>query len=172
MTFKKCIYFVEGPCEKNLIDALNKIEPYLLAPGKVNVHNLIQDLIPRRVVNSIKPGTEVVFVFDTDVEKTDILLKNIEHIKDYVSQVRVISLAQVLNFEDEIVRATNLKKAQDLTKSASMSDFKSDFCKMKSTVCRSALERYHLDVMKLWVTKPPEKFSFVKNESDKIKMIK
>ena len=37
MTFKKCIYFVEGPCEKNLIDALNKIEPYLLAPGKVNV---------------------------------------------------------------------------------------------------------------------------------------
>ena len=110
------------------------------------------------------------FVFDTDVEKTDILLKNIRHVKDYVSQVRVVNLAQVLNFEDEVVRATDLKKAQDLTKSASVSDFKTAFCKMKAAACRSALERHHLDVGKLWVTAPPEKFSFVKQESDKVKL--
>lgn len=170
MIFKKCVYFVEGPCEKQLIEALNKETPYLLAPGKVNVHNLIQDLIPRNTINSLKPGTEVIFVFDTDVEKTDVLLKNITHVKDYVSRVRVVNLAQVLNFEDEITRATDVKKAPELTKSTSVRDFKSDFCKMKSDACRGALERHHLDVMKLWVTKPSERFSFVKLESERVKI--
>ena len=33
----------------------------------------------------IQTGTTVVFVFDTDVEKTDILLKNISYVKKYVS---------------------------------------------------------------------------------------
>ena len=99
-----------GPCEKQLIEVLNKQHPYLLTPGKVNVLNPIQALIPRSAITGLSPGTEVVFVFDTDVEKTDILLKNIQHVKDYVSQVKVVNLAQVLNFEDEIVRATDLKK--------------------------------------------------------------
>lgn len=107
MNYKKCLYFVEGACEKQLIDVLNKQHPYRLAPGKVIVQNSIHDLIPRNTITALSPGTEVVFVFDTDVEKTDILLKNIQHVKDYVSQVRVINLAQVLNFEDEIVRATD-----------------------------------------------------------------
>ena len=170
MNYRKCVYFVEGPCEKQLIEVLNKQHPYLLTPGKVNVLNPIQALIPRSAITGLSPGTEVVFVFDTDVEKTDILLKNIQHVKDYVSQVKVVNLAQVLNFEDEIVKATDLKKAQELTKSASVSDFKTAFCKMKAAACRSALERHHLDVGKLWVTTPPEKFSFVKQESDKVKL--
>ena len=170
MIFKKCVYFVEGPCEKQLIDALNKEPPYRLAPGKVNVHNLIQELLPRNTVNSLKEGTEVVFVFDTDMEKTDTLQRNIRLVKKYVSKVRIINLAQVLNFEDEIARATDVKRAQELTKSTSVSDFKHDFCRMNSVACRNALERHHLDVMKLWVTKPPEQFSFVKQESEKVKL--
>lgn len=75
MNYKRCVYFVEGPCEEKLINAL-KIEPRLLTPGKVNVYNIIQNEIPRREVNMIKAGTIVVLVFDTDVEKTDILQKN------------------------------------------------------------------------------------------------
>ena len=39
MNYKRCVYFVEGPCEKQLIDAL-KAEPRLLTPGKVHVHNV------------------------------------------------------------------------------------------------------------------------------------
>ena len=161
MSYKKCVYFVEGPCERQLIDALNKQQPYRLIPGRVYVHNLIQDLIPIYVINAIKPGTLVVFVFDTDVEKTDVLQKNIQHVKDYVAQVKVINAAQVLNFEDEIIRATDVKKAQELTKSTSVRDFKTAFCKMKADDCRNSLERHHLDVTKLWVTKPPESFSFI-----------
>lgn len=48
MNYRKCVYFVEGPCEKQLIEVLNKQHPYLLTPGKVNVLNPIQALIPRR----------------------------------------------------------------------------------------------------------------------------
>ena len=29
MNYKKCLYFVEGPCEKQLIDVLNKHHPYI-----------------------------------------------------------------------------------------------------------------------------------------------
>ena len=170
MNYKKCLYFVEGPCEKQLIDALNKQRPYKLAPGKVIIQNPVHELISRNTITSLSPGTQVVFVFDTNVEKTDILLKNIRHVKDYVSQVMIVHLAQVLNFEDELVRASDLKKAQELTRSASVSDFKTAFCKMKAAACRSALERHHLDVGKLWITTPPEKFSFIKQESGKVKL--
>lgn len=64
MNYKRCVYFVEGPCEEQLTNAL-KAEPRLLTPGKVNVHNVIQDELPRRVVNMIHAATMVVFVFDT-----------------------------------------------------------------------------------------------------------
>lgn len=169
MNYKRCVYFVEGPCEEQLINAL-KAEPRLLTPGKVNVHNVIQDELPRRVVNMIHAATMVVFVFDTDVERTDVLLKNITYVKKYVSQVKVINLVQVLNFEDEIARATDVKKAQEITKSLSVSEFKADFCKFKTEECRNALKRHHLDVSALWTKNPPEVFSFIDQGGDKIKL--
>ena len=46
MNYRKCVYFVEGPCEKQLIEVLNKQHPYLLTPGKVNVLNpIVRDLL-------------------------------------------------------------------------------------------------------------------------------
>lgn len=39
MNDKSCVYFVEGPCEEKLINAL-KVEPRLLTPGKGNVYNI------------------------------------------------------------------------------------------------------------------------------------
>ena len=169
MNYKRCLYFVEGKCEEQLINAL-KVEPRLLIPGKVKVHNVIQDDIPRREVNMIQPGTMVALVFDTDVNKTDTLIRNIRHIKQYASQVRIIYLAQVLNFEDELVRATDVKKIQDLTKSGSVRDFKSDFCRMKTEECRSSLDRHRLDVTSLWAAQPPTVFSFVDQNGKAIKI--
>lgn len=40
MNYKRCMYFVEGDCEEQLINAL-KLEPRRLIPGKVKVHNVI-----------------------------------------------------------------------------------------------------------------------------------
>ena len=112
----------------------------------------------------------VVLVFDTDVEKTETLINNIRHIKQYASQVRIIYLAQVLNFEDELVRATDLKKVQDLTRSSSIRDFKSDFCKMKPEECRNSLERHHLNTAVLWTTQPPAAFPFVDQNGQVVKI--
>lgn len=170
MNYKRCQYYVEGKCEEQLINAL-KSEPRLLVPGKVVVHNVIQTVIPRREVNMIKAGTTVVFVFDTDVEKTDILNKNIAYVKNYASQIKLVQLAQVLNFEDEIVRATDVKKAQELTRSQTVSNFKSDFCGMKVEECRNALERHHLNVAVLWTRAPHGEFSFITQNGEAIKLL-
>ncbi len=169
MNYKRCVYYVEGKCEEQLINAL-KEEPRLLTPGKVNVVNIIQNEIPRREVNMIKAGTTVVFVFDTDVEKTDILQKNITYVKKYASQIKLVQLAQVKNFEDELVRATDVKKAQEITKSLSVSNFKSDFCRLKVEECRNALERHNIKVSVLWTKKPSKAFSFVEQGGDAIKL--
>ena len=42
----KCIYYVEGPCEQQLIAAL-KEQPAKLIPGKIKVFNVVQNLIPK-----------------------------------------------------------------------------------------------------------------------------
>ena len=65
----KCIYYVEGPCEQQLIAAL-KETPGKLIPGKVKVFNVVQNLIPKSQMLSIQAGTTVVLVFDTDVSQT------------------------------------------------------------------------------------------------------
>lgn len=169
MNYRRCMYYVEGQCEEQLINAL-KTEPRRLTPGKVKVHNIILEEIPRREVNMINPGTTVVFVYDTDVEKTDVLKKNIEHVMKYATQTKIVHLAQVRVFEDEIARSTDVKKAQELTRSKSVSDFKTDFCRMKIQDCRNALERHHLDVFMLWNRKPPKAFGFVKQGGDTVKL--
>ncbi len=117
----------------------------------------------------IMSGTTVVFAFDTDVEKTDVLKKNVDRVKRYAEQIKIVYLAQVLNFEDEIIRATDVKRVRDLTRSESVSEFKSDFCRMKPTDCRSSLERHHFDNSKIWVTVPPAGFGFVQQNGDTIK---
>ena len=49
----KCIYYVEGPCEQQLIAAL-KENPAKLIPGKIKVFNVIQNLIPKSKMLSIE----------------------------------------------------------------------------------------------------------------------
>lgn len=98
----------------------------------------------------IQPRTKVGLVFDTDVEDRKALDKNIEMLKKYCSNITVINMMQVLDFEDEIVRSTDVGRAQDLTKSRSVSNFKTDFCRMKVNDCRSLMERYQFDIKKMW----------------------
>ena len=42
---------------------------------------------------------------------------------------------------------------------------------MKIKDCRSMLERHKLDYAQLWMTKTPEAFSFVENNSSQIKTL-
>ena len=130
----KCIYYVEGSCEQQLIAVL-KEAPERLIPGKIKVFNVVQNLIPKSQMSE-------------------------NHF-----------FPQVLNLEDELVRCTDVRTAMELTKSGSVKNFKTNFCKMKTKDCRSMLERHKLDYTRLWMTKTPEAFSFVENNSSRIKTL-
>ena len=127
----KCIYYVEGSCEQQLIAAL-KEAPERLIPGKIKAFNVVQNLIPKSQMLSIQAGTTVVLVFDTDVPQTSNLKKNLELLTRYCGKLKIIFLPQVLNLEDELVRCTDVRTAMELTKSGSVKNFKTDFCKMKA----------------------------------------
>ena len=127
---RRCIYLVEGECEEKLINAL-KEKPSLLIPGKIKKFNVIQDELKTSHLVTYPPGCMVVLVFDTDNELTSHLKKNIESLKKRCSGVKVLTIPQVLNFEDEIVRSTDVNKAPELTKSPSVSEFKTAVNKTK-----------------------------------------
>lgn len=166
----KCVYLTEGACEQQLINAL-KAEPAQLIPGKVKVFNIIQEKLSKSQLVTFSPGSIVVFVFDTDVEITEYLKKNVQLVKKYCSRVKLVTLAQVLNLEDELKRCTDVKRAQDITKSKSVRDFKSDFCRMKVIECRNALERHKLDTAKLWTMKPQGAFGFIVQNGEVVKAV-
>lgn len=165
----KCIYYVEGPCEQRLIEAL-KEKPAKLIPGKIKVFNVVQNLIPKSQILSIQVGTIVVFAFDTDVSQTDTLKKNIELLNRYCRKLRIVYLPQVRNFEDELIRCTDVKNVLELTRSNSIRNFKTDFCKLKVKDCRAMLGRHKLDLERIWNTKVPAEFDFIENNGDQIKV--
>ena len=84
-------------------------------------------------------------------------------------KVEIVTVLQVLSFEDEIVRSTDVVRAQELTRSKTVGDFKSAVNRMKEKDFRSALVRHKLDIGKLWSQKPPQGFDFVRQDAEKIK---
>lgn len=165
----KCVYLVEGSCEKQLISAL-KEHPSKLIPGKVRVFNLIQKRLPKSMLLTIQPGTIVVLAFDTDVPQTDALRDNIKLLRQYCVHIKLVFLAQVTNLEDELIRCTDVDAVVELTKSEGTQKFKNDFCRMKPFECRTMLERHHLEVARLWTTAASEPFQFVEQNSGQIKL--
>ena len=166
---KTCVYYCEGEDDKKMIDAL-KISPSKIFPGKSKKLNVVQSLIPKSILLGIKPDTNVVLVFDTDViTNLDVVRKNIENIKKYCHGVKIVYLCQVKNLEDELVRCTDVKSVMELTKSKSLSNFKADFRKMKEEKCRHVLEKHKIDIARLWTTAVPKEFDFVEQNSDVIK---
>ncbi|MDD4510904.1 MAG: hypothetical protein PHY23_08405 [Oscillospiraceae bacterium] len=161
-----CIYFVEGRCEEKLLNAL-KEQPPKIHPGRVKVFNVIQNNLSNSQLITIQPGTTVALVFDTDIPLTDCLKENIRRLGKYCSKIKVVFLPQVLNFEDELVRCSDLRSTSDLTHSKSNKDFKRDFCAM--TNARVALERVNLNVEKLWTEDAPADFAFFEKNSDFVK---
>ena len=166
---KKCIYLTEGECEEKLIRAL-KERPSLVLPGKVKKFNVIQNELPASLLMQFDPGSIVVLVFDTDKDETSHLRKNIALLKSLSFKVEILTILQVLDFEDEIERATDVSKAQDLTRSKTVNDFKSAVNRMKEADFRSALKRHKLDMSRLWSEKPPKAFRFVKQDANKVKL--
>ena len=166
---RTCVYYCEGEDDQKLIDAL-KSSPSKIQPGKSKKLNVVQNLIPKSILLGIKPDTNVVLIFDTDVTTNlDVVKKNIENIKKYCRGVKIINLLQVKNLEDELVRCTDVKSVLELTKSKSLSNFKADFRQMKNEQCRNMLDRHKINVDRLWTTKASGEFEFAERNSSAIK---
>ena len=166
MDNRRYFYLAEGECEEKLLQAL-KLKPSLIHPGKVEKYNIIQDELPIRKLMQYPSGCVVVLVFDTDKEVTEHLKENLKQLKSI--EVEVMTVVEVLNFEDELERTTDVKHAQDFTKSESLDDFKGAVNRAKDKDFRAALKRHKFDLSKLWTKKPPRTFSFVKQDGGKVK---
>jgi len=60
------VYYCEGEDDLKLVDTL-KVSPSRILPGKSKKLNVVQTLIPKSILVGIKPGSNVVLVFDIDV---------------------------------------------------------------------------------------------------------
>ena len=72
MKSKYVQYYVEGDDEKKLVDVL-KTDLRLIKPGKVQKLNVVEQEITDIRLRTLKQGTMVVLVFDTDTGNVEIL---------------------------------------------------------------------------------------------------
>lgn len=170
MDNRRFFYLAEGECEEKLLQAL-KLKPSLIHPGKVEKFNVIQDELPTRKLMKYPVGCVVVLVFDTDKEVTEHLKANLEMLRSLPFKVEVKTVVEVLNFEDELERSTDVLRAQDFTKSETVQDFKSAVNRMGEEPFRAALKRHKFVLSKLWSQKPPKAFSFVKQDGGEVKKV-
>ena len=161
-------YYVEGECEKKLIRTLS--EHNLIIPGKTDVLNPIQRQLKSTHLRTLSPKTTVVLVFDTDIKVSDTLLKNISFLKAHRNILRIITIPQVRNLEEELLRCTDISHIRDLVNCKHDSDFKSAFIEDKQLFDK--LQAHHFDIGKLWSSIPEEPFrkNNISNQGNLIKI--
>ena len=157
-------YFVEGENERKLIETIKN--KYLYS-GKIKIINTIQNKIPNSILRTLERETVVVLVFDTDVEKIDILDENIKLIKNSNNVKDVICIPQIKNLEDELIYSTNINKIVDLLESKSKTNFKNDFHNCKNLMKK--LEDKEFKISKLWSRNAVDIYKKYKNDSEVIK---
>ena len=157
-------YFVEGENERKLIETIKN--KYLYS-GKIKIINTIQNKILNSILRTLERETVVVLVFDTDVEKIDILDENIKLIKNSNNVKDVICIPQIKNLEDELIYSTNINKIVDLLESKSKTNFKNDFNNCKNLMKK--LEDKEFKISKLWSRNAVDIYKKYKNDSEVIK---
>ena len=160
-------YYVEGEDEKRLFETL-KGDLGCIASGKVEKFNVIQNKFTIARVRPLKRDTIVVLVYDTDVEKTDILQQNVTFLQKQSGIKDVVCIPQVKNLEDELLYSCRIKNICELTNSKSKKNFKSDF--IRCTNLGSRLTKCSFDFSKFWSRVPDNKFSVFGNDAKKIKI--
>ncbi len=161
-------YFVEGDDEKKIINTL-KNQLGVIQTGKVQKLNVIQNKIPMNILRTLKKGTIVVLVFDTDTSNVNILNSNIERLNkcSYIS--KVITIPQVKNLEDELVRSCDIKDILELLNSRSKKDYKRDLISI--TNLEYKLNQHKFNINLFWNEQPEFPFQHILNESSQIKIL-
>ncbi|MBE6819821.1 MAG: hypothetical protein E7516_02045 [Ruminococcaceae bacterium] len=160
-------YYVEGEDEKKLLEVLkNKLK--VIKPGKVLKLNVVTKRISDAVLRTLKNGTIVVLVFDTDTKDLDILEQNIKKLKEYRFISSVITIPQVPNLEGELIHSCNIKRITELLNSRSKSEFKSDLIHVSNL--DSKLTEHGFDIKLFWNQQPKPPYHQILNEAYKIKI--
>ena len=159
-------YFVEGEDEKKIINTL-KSDMGLIQAGKVQVVNCVQEkLTPLRLM-SLKDGTAVVLVFDTDAGNLTVLKENIKLLQTQRNISEVICVLQVKNLEDELVRSCNIKQIKYLLGVGSNKEYKGALIKEKNL--SKKLGEHEFDISKFWSSHDDGIYKTILNEAGKIK---
>lgn len=161
-------YYVEGEDEEKLIHVL-KTDLGAIRPGKVQKLNATEHLLTNARLISLRTGTMVVLVFDTDTGQTDILNKNLEKLKQCSSVSEIVTIPQVSNLEDELVHSCNIRKITELLGSKSKKEFKADLIRAKNLA--NKLREHQFDINLLWCRQPLPPFQNITNQSEKIKLL-
>jgi hypothetical protein len=159
-------YYVEGNCEKKLIDEFKKQQLPIIS-GKIDVFNAVQEEFTNTRLRMLPENTVVILVFDTDTGIVEILNRNLEILKKHPRVKETWCVMQVYNLEDEIKRSTDVKEIKDLLGSKSNKEYKHDFIIEKNLYDK--LRRHQFDFERIWVTSPDNAFSVIKNCGEKIK---
>ncbi|MBO5495641.1 MAG: hypothetical protein J5964_07980 [Eubacterium sp.] len=160
-------YFVEGEDEKKLLNTL-KNQLRVIQPGKVQKLNVVESKISTNIIRTLKQGTIVILVFDTDTNNTDILNWNIKKLNDSHVISKVITVPQVKNLEDELLRSCNIKDIKDLLNSRSKKEYKSDLIRV--TNLDAKLIEHSFDISLFWNKQPGIPYQHIINGSAEIKI--
>lgn len=160
-------YYVEGDDEKALVNTL-KSDLRCIESGKVEVFNVVQNLLKQARLRTLKPNTIVVLVYDTDTYNVATLQANIRLLKKHPAVKEVYCIPQVMNLEDVLIQSCQINKAHELTHSRTKTDFKRDIIRCSNLGHR--LTDCRFDTSKLWNKEPPNEFNQFGNDSDKIKL--
>lgn len=167
MKHLKIQYYVEGECEKKLLETL-KEQKNLILPGKVEVFNVVNKELTDMYLRLLSENTIVVFLFDTDTDKTDILQRNISKVRKNGRIRDLWLIIQVKNLEDELLRSTSIRHMQNLIGCSTEKEFKHAFIIEKNLF--EKLRTHGFDLAKMWVKSPNEPFDDLKNDGNKIKL--
>lgn len=142
----KIYYLVEGKTEKKLVEILKNEYIY---SGNIRISNPLNQEIAEGFLRSIPKNSIIILIFDTDVNKIDMLEKNIKKINKFSNINDIIFVKQVKNFEDEIINSTDIKDVKELFNSKSISEFKKDFLKANNVLRKLKEKNFKID--KIWI---------------------
>lgn len=165
---RKTIYLVEGEDEKKIVQML--ISDFrFVRPGKVYVMNILQRKVTKARAATWGENVSVILIFDTDVMRTNIFDQNLAMLKKLSNVRETIFIPQVLNLEDELLRASKIKHIRAITKSRTDGEWKGDL--IRRTNLQKRFIEIGFDIDKFWNTSPRGMYQDISNQSNKIRIL-
>ena len=160
-------YYVEGPDDKKVVESLKKDLKCIIS-GKVEVLNVVQNIISKTRIRMLTSGITVILVYDTDKPNTQILEKNIAALKADKRINKVICIPQVENLEDELERSCSIKSVKEITKSRTKTGFKKDVLRCNNLDKRLIDCVFNINMF--WSKVPDNCFKAIGNDSIQVKI--